>query len=140
MKIYKMITMKTIYILTALAGLQFNNMFAATNYSESTLSANETVIVDTYALIAPATPAEASFEDLDEFNAALINLSLLAPVITLVADFNDSAPEASAIVTDLSPVTPLVAEFEEVNITSIASPDQQLAPVTPAEAVFEESI
>ena len=40
--------------------------------------------------LAPVTPAEATFEEIQEESAATINIELLAPAIPTVADFTDS--------------------------------------------------
>lgn len=107
-----MITMKTIYILTALIGMQFNTVFAETVNGEIT-SFGGNIPLTEYRSLMPETPK--------------------------VADFSDSAPELTVSVNSLAPVTPKEATFEEISEPVIASPSE-LAPSLPSEADFEEAI
>jgi hypothetical protein len=63
-----------------------------------------------FTLLAPTTPAEATFGD--EFD--YLCMTNLAPVTPVEADFIDS-PAQDAIISSLAPVNPSVATFEELN-------------------------
>ena len=139
MKTTNMLTMKTLYILAAILGFQFNTTFAAVNLTELPGLSNEIESVVNSKLI-PTTPYEATFEDVAEMNVSILENSRLAPVLPLVADFSDGAPTTEINLINLAPVTPKEADFEDVtgikSITSI----QDLAPVTPVTADFEDHI
>jgi hypothetical protein len=109
--IKKMTTMKTIYILTAILGLQFSTLFAAGNDSDLPASLNNEAFNIPVAAFAPVTPAEATFEE--------------------IAD--DS-------VLNLSPVTPKEADFEDETVNGEMTSLMYLTPVTPADADFEDYI
>jgi len=85
--------MKSIYILTALIGLQFNSLFASGN-PESIVIKTHTEIMD-FLRLAPETPKEATFEEVTFEKipeSGLISenvLKRLAPVIPSEAEFND---------------------------------------------------
>jgi hypothetical protein len=137
MKTTNMITIKSIYILAAVVGLQFNTFFATAGFGESTISSREIILGVASAMLAPATPAEATFEDADGMITILVSASLLAPVIPVFADFSDGAP-ADINISNIAPVTPVEAEFEDDMHTGNVSSTKYLAPVTPAEADFED--
>ena len=109
-----MITMKAIYFLTAIIGLQINTLFAS-NYSEGMI-------------------IKASSE--------ILFLSELAPVIPAEADFSDEAPPFEMNFKSLAPVIPNEATFEEVNEPGLISLDilKQLAPAPSREADFEDLV
>jgi hypothetical protein len=133
------ITMKTLYICAVLLGFQINTIFAATSSGGSTVSSNTTESVISATVIAPATPAEATFEDIAMANSDETDLALLAPVIPMTADFSDGAP-VSDLQVNLAPVTPKEADFEEVSATENVQSIDGLAPVTPENADFEETV
>lgn len=114
MKTTKMLTRKTIYILAAILGLQFNTLFAAVNFTKSTV---EPGYGFNNAMLMPSTPSEATFED--------------------VAEAADGAPTTEINLINLAPVTPKEADFEDGILPAEISPDH-LAPVTPREADFEQ--
>jgi hypothetical protein len=140
MKITNMITMKTIYILAALLGLQFNTIFAAVSYNTSTVLPNEAFADVSAAMLMPAIPVQAIFEDVAEVHSALDNLSTLMPVIPMIADFDDGAPATEISLLNLAPVTPAEADFEDETGVDSASSLMDLAPVTPLEADFEDHV
>jgi hypothetical protein len=107
----KMITMKSIYILTAFLGLQFNTIFAAGYYSDLPATTSNTASSAAAITLAPSTPAEATFEEFSE--------------LTLIT---------------LAPVTPREAIFEDETGTGNRNPQIELAPATPAVADFEEHV
>jgi hypothetical protein len=80
--------------------------------------------------LAPATPAEATFEDME-----IISMAYLVPSTPAEATFDDM-PALIPSAGDLSPVTPGLAEFEDV-VEAVLPDNGILAPVTPAEADFE---
>jgi hypothetical protein len=138
MKTTIMKTMRTIYILAAFIGLQYNTTFAASDHSNSPISANDKMVAGTGSMLNPATPLEATFDDFDETNLSDPDIFILTPVIPLIADFYDEAPAMEISLTSLAPVTPREADFEEITATKDTSPVLDLRPVTPAEASFEE--
>ena len=80
----------------------------AGNETTSTSTVNQPATIS-LTLLAPATPAEATFE---EINPGMLDFTFLAPVMPVNADFTDVAPVASMSLTKLAPVTPVVADFE----------------------------
>jgi hypothetical protein len=110
----KMKTRKTIYILAALLGLQFNILFAAEKLNDSRVLMSTT--------------------------AGELNVTALAPVTPADADFSDEAPASETSILNLAPITPREADFDDattaVTLTSII----ELAPVTPATADFEDHV
>jgi hypothetical protein len=64
---------------------------------------------NTFFGLSPVTPAEASFED---FSSEMISINELSPAIPSVADFTDAIDQVSFNPGQLSPVTPLEADFE----------------------------
>ncbi len=140
MKTTNMITKKTIYTLAAFLALQFNTIFAAVNISESPVSSTENTLTIPATLIAPATPAEATFEDMVELNTAAADLAALAPVMPGVADFSDGAPVTEISIASLAPIAPLEADFEDETGTAQTASQPALAPVTPSGAEFEDCI
>jgi hypothetical protein len=137
MKTTIMKTMRTIYIIAVLLGLQFNQIHAA-NPSESRVLSNTGVTGSTGTMLMPATPLEATFEDFAETNFSGPDVYTLAPVNPMIADFSDEAPALEVNITNLAPVTPKEADFEEITGIELTSSFGNLAPVTPEEASFEE--
>jgi hypothetical protein len=127
-------TTKTIYLLAAMLGLQFNVLFAAVNYSDASAAISGRTTELGTASLAPSTPAEATFEEVAE---PAISLAGLAPVSPAEAEFNDEAPAIETRESRLAPVTPKEADFEEPDGTVDSVPMIGLAPVTPATAEFE---
>jgi hypothetical protein len=109
----KMITMKAIYLLTAMLGLQFNMIYAGDFSSGKTIS---------------------------EIVYSVRELSALAPLNPKEADFSDVAPESENNFKSLAPVTPKEASFEEENGQVSETPVYNLAPELPSEADFNDSI
>jgi hypothetical protein len=119
----------TIILLAAIFTLQVNLLFAGSdgtslNSNNAAPSKNiielapRTPLVATFEeitpaafnLLAPTTPAEATFGD--EFD--YICMTNLAPVTPFEADFIDS-PARDTIIGSLAPVNPSVATFEDLN-------------------------
>ncbi|MCX6280631.1 MAG: hypothetical protein NTU51_01545 [Bacteroidetes bacterium] len=116
----------TIIIATVLT-LQVNFLFAGSK-SISAPVANENMTL-TLVSLTPATPGEATFEDL-----IMTDVYNLMPVTPEEANYEDLSFEmVSSLV--LAPVTPVVAGFEDENDLSVNI--CSLAPVTPDEADFE---
>ena len=84
--------------------------------------------------LAPSTPVEATFEEMNDVTATAV---ILAPVTPIEADFLDTFSETTLDITGLAPVTPGEADFasddEIININA-------LAPVTPSAADFSDGI
>ncbi|MCX6268764.1 MAG: hypothetical protein NTW16_15670 [Bacteroidetes bacterium] len=112
MKNTKLTTIKTLYILTAFLGLQFNTIFAAANHIETPAGSNETTI----------------------------NISLISPVAPIVADFSDGAPVTEISLINLAPATPKEADFEDQPVVINAPSILDLAPVAPVKADFEDQV
>jgi hypothetical protein len=93
---------------------------------------NETNLVQTS--LEPGTPAEATFEDMNDATAIAF---ILAPVSPIEADFSDAIPEMTIDIITLAPVTPFEADFvtddDTTNVTVFA-------PVTPSVADFSDGI
>lgn len=114
----KMITMKTINILTAFIGLQFNTLYASGN-SETMIIKASNEIFD-FSTLAPLTPKEADFND--EAPAMEMNLKFLAPSTPKEATFEDVQPDINPgsvlipqeILQKLTPLTPEEADFSEL--------------------------
>jgi hypothetical protein len=119
----------TTIILTAIFALSMNVLFAS---NDGAVMNTETKSVQT--LLAPNTPAEATFEDVNDATAIAFNLS---PVSPIEADFSDAIPETTINITTLAPVTPFEADFTSDDETTNAS---VLAPVTPSVADFSDGI
>jgi hypothetical protein len=114
----------TTIIIAAALTLQVNILFAGNEVNSTPLANTYSAI--TLTLLAPTTPAEATFEDLVE----MTDFASLAPVTPAEAQFEDISCELVAAL-NLASVTPAEADFEDgIDITS-------LAPVVPAEADFE---
>jgi hypothetical protein len=96
--------MKTITILfAAVLTLTVNVLFAGND--DASLISNTTSISNI--LLAPGTPAVATFEDAAEE----IVLTGLTPTTPVEADFNDSTAQDINVST-LAPVTPAFADFQ----------------------------
>jgi hypothetical protein len=105
-----MITMKALYILTAIIGLQINMLVAGNVTSGSTLTSNEITLTDLVALV-PATPKEADFSDVAPESDN--SFKELAPILPSEADFSDTEVVPASNL-NLAPVTPVVADFEDL--------------------------
>jgi hypothetical protein len=102
---------KSILIAAAII-LQGSLLFAGISETKSTPGAGEYNLV-TMNILAPVTPAEATFEDVSFTGAGAADISVLAPSVPAEASFEDAeatAPEIPA----LAPSTPAVADFETV--------------------------
>ena len=118
----------TITILAAVLTLSINVLFA----SNDGAAVNTTINSSTFTSLAPATPAEATFEDA---NDATTTAFILAPVSPIEADFSDAISETTVDITTLAPVTPFEADFASDDKTTNVS---VLAPVTPSFADFSD--
>jgi hypothetical protein len=95
---------------------------------------NNNMTSSTFTALAPATPAEASFEEMNDATVSAFNL---APVSPIEADFSDAISETTIDITTLAPVTPIEADFASDDETTNAS---VFAPVTPSVADFSDGI
>ncbi len=103
--------MKTSTIIAAaIFTLQSGFLFAGNDHV-STPVTNETSMVSTI-ILAPVTPAEATFEDFVPINAETPSLNTLAPSVPQVADFEDASGTPDIANRLLNPLTPAEAEFE----------------------------
>ena len=118
----------TITILAAALTLQAGFLFAD-NDNKLNPVANESSMASTISL-APATPMEATFEDL-----ATISMTDLMPVTPSEATFDDVTATLPLSI-DLSPETPSMADFEDTTDES-AIDNGFLAPAMPVVADFE---
>jgi hypothetical protein len=120
----------TTIILAAVLSLSMNVLFAS---SDGAVVINN-IKSSTFTTLAPSTPAEATFEDVNDAAATAFNLS---PVSPIEADFSDEISETTNDMITLAPVTPNEADFasddETINVSV-------LAPVTPSVADFSDGI
>ena len=89
----------------------------------------------TLGVLAPSTPAFATFEEISESTVSILTISDFAPTTPVDATFED-AMDAVMIFDGLAPVLPGEASFEDEMLNpkvDIAS----LAPATPLFADFE---
>jgi len=110
-----------------------NTIFASTD-SDSKEMSSESVLLNT-SILAPLTPAFATFEEITESTVSILAISDFAPITPVDATFED-AQDAEMIFNSLSPVLPNEASFEDEmpnTMVDIAS----LAPTTPLFADFE---
>ena len=127
--------MKTItIIISAVLSLQASFLLAGNN--EIASSANNESSFGTISTLALVTPMEATFDETTFTSAFDYNVTYLAPVTPVEADFSDVVPEKNIDLTILVPVTPSEADFND-NVEDQASNLRALAPVTPVEADFE---
>jgi hypothetical protein len=118
----------TTIILTAVLLLSMNVLFASNDGASVNTETNS------FTTLAPITPSEATFEEVNITSAIAFNL---APVSPIEADFSDAIPETIIDISTLAPVTPGEADFasdDETTNTSV------LAPVTPSVADFSDGI
>lgn len=131
----KMKTMKTIYVLAALLGLQFNTMFAAGNFIEAPAPASNTSSIIATSALAPVIPAEVTFEDVSAIEENMPAAMILAPIIPLAADFGDETPAAEISIISLAPVAPITADLDNdygtngnINLVKLAPAVPQVVP------------
>ena len=118
----------TTTILAAIFTLSMNVLFA----SNDRAAVNTTMNSSTFTALAPATPAEATFEDMNDATATAFKL---APVSPIEADFSDAISETTIDIFTLAPVTPIEADFASNDETTNVS---VLGPVTPSVADFSD--
>jgi hypothetical protein len=118
----------TTIILAVVLTLSMNVLFAG---NDGAAVNNETNSFQTS--LAPSTPTEATFE---EMNDAISTTFILAPSTPIEADFPDVISETTIDIITLAPVTPSEAAFASVDDTTNVS----LAPVTPSVADFSDGI
>ena len=120
----------TTTILAAVLTLSMNVLFA----SNDGAVVNNNINSSTFTTLAPATPAEATFEDVNDATVNIVNLASSTP---FEADFSDAISETTIDITTLTPVTPSEADFASDNETTNVS---ALAPATPSAADFSDGI
>ena len=130
-------TMKTItIIIAAVLTLQVSSIFASGTDRRSASGSAKARYVEAN-FLAPATPAEATFEDVSASMVTPVDVVALAPLTPMDVTFEDVPETASDPVhTNLAPVAPAEADFSDPVI-----PDADgtiLAPVTPSAAGFED--
>jgi hypothetical protein len=117
-------------ILAAVLTLSMNVLFANNDGAAVINNMNSS----TFTTLAPATPAEATFEETNDVTAIAFKL---APSTPIEADFSDVITETTIYITTLAPVTPSEADFASDDETTNVS---ALAPVTPSAADFSDGI
>lgn len=98
------------------------------------LALNTSLLVASISKHHPAKAVPAKIE-------ATINLNNLITSIPSTVEFNDGAeykPAPELIITNLAPVTPRVAEFEEATLSTPID-IEKLSPEPPKESEFEET-
>lgn len=118
----------TTIILATLLTLQISFLFAG-NESITATPATE-VSFSAVSMLAPSTPAEATFE---EAGSVTFDLEALAPATPPAADFEEMVPVID--LSALSPATPAEADFTDAGDQTVDI--RALAPVSPAVADFE---
>jgi hypothetical protein len=85
--------MKTrIIIILALITLNFNLLSASNNSPKRVDGPSKSEMITLVTILAPVTPAEATFEDATEMNPVAPFLSSLAPVTPVDASFEEELP------------------------------------------------
>lgn len=102
--------MKTINTLLITFLVLSANLLFAGNDRDFMSAARESAPVSTI-LLAPVTPAEASFDDTAVSDCNL-TIEELAPLTPVEADFNDSIANIPVTTTVLAPTTPAFADFD----------------------------
>jgi hypothetical protein len=118
----------TTMIMAAVLTLSVNILFAS-NDGVAVNSENNSFSTS----LAPVTPSEATFEEMNDAASAT-----LAPVTPALADFSDELSETTNDISALAPATPPEADFspeEEQAGNTIA-----IAPYTPTVADFSDGI
>ncbi len=118
----------TTIILAAVLTLSINPLFAGTGGAAANHDLNMV-----QSSLAPSTPSEATFEELNEAAFAVITL---APVTPAEADFSDVASGITVDIFALAPVTPGEADFGSGE--NQADNTNALSPVTPSVADFSD--
>jgi len=120
-------------ILTGMFLFSVNTIFASTD-SDSKEMNSESGSLNT-SILAPVTPAFATFEEMTESTVSILTISDFAPTTPVDATFED-APDTGMIFNSLAPILPNEASFED----ELANPTVDfalLAPSTPLFADFE---
>ena len=102
-------------ILTGMFLFSANTMFASSN-SDSKEMSSEPVSL-TLGVLAPSTPAFATFEEISESTVSILNISDFAPTTPVDATFEDVL-NTEMIFDGLAPVLPVSATFEDEMATS----------------------
>jgi hypothetical protein len=92
------------------------------------------------ALLAPAVPGEADFNDIPPIPMSLSPISFLAPVTPMEASFSDTVPDNPLpvqMIRSFAPVNPGQADFMD---TILPNPLEGLTPFVPWEAMFMDGI
>ena len=119
----------TTIIIAAIFTLQAGILLAG-NDNISTAVSNETPAI-TFAVLAPSTPVEATFEEMTLVNEALS----LVPVTPAEATFEETPSDIISLVM-LAPAAPRTADFNDF-VDAVTIDPASLAPVTPSTASFE---
>ena len=127
-QLQKSVNMKaTNLILTTALSLQMGVLMIGHDVINSSNETNVPVITES---VAPVTPVEATFE---EVNTMDLNAGL-APTVPFEATFEEMGTVDAVL--ELAPVVPAEASFEDAPVELTF---ELLAPVTPAEADFEDA-
>ncbi|MEI6889026.1 MAG: hypothetical protein ACOYM0_06345 [Bacteroidales bacterium] len=120
-------------ILTGMFLFSVNTMFASTEGASKEMNSEPVSL--TSIVLAPVTPAFATFEEISESTVSILTISDFAPTTPVDATFEDVL-NTEMIFDSLAPVLPVSATFEDEMATpsiDVAS----LAPATPLFADFE---
>jgi hypothetical protein len=119
----------TTTILAAILILQINTVFASNDGVP--VNTNKGMSYNAQFLLAPSTPAEATFEE----TAPAVEVFVLSPVTPKEATFEEETEDPG--ISNLAPVTPAEADFNN-DEPALNNNMVSLVPVTPAEADFPE--
>ena len=120
-------------ILAGMILFSVNTMFASTEGASKEMSSESVSL--TSIVLAPVTPAIATFEETSESTVSILTISDFAPTTPVDATFED-ALDTEMIFDGLAPVLPNDASFDD----ELANPTvdfASLAPATPLFADFE---
>jgi len=120
-------------ILTGMFLFLANTIFASTD-SDSKEMNSESVSL-TSIVLAPVTPAFATFEEISESTVSILTISDFAPTTPVDATFED-ALNTEMIFDGLAPVLPNEASFDDEMVNPTVD-FASLAPATPLFADFE---
>jgi hypothetical protein len=119
----------TTIIIAAIFTLQAGILFAGNDNISTSVSIETPAI--TFAVLAPSTPVEATFEEMPMLNET----ASLTPVAPAEASFEEMPSDMFSLLM-LAPATPITADFNDF-VDAVTIDPASLAPVTPSTASFE---
>jgi hypothetical protein len=130
--------MKAIYLIAAtVLTLTGMTLFASgTDTKSASSGSSATTAVSN--MLAPGTPAEATFDDASVSFDFPVDVVALAPLTPMNADFEDAPVTGnSPVPAYIAPITPMEADFDDA--VTPENETTRLAPVPPAVADFDDN-